>query len=188
MAECRRRVRFAVRDTHLSKMRRWPGVCGVTARQGKPRPPPQAQRSITRPAFPPRPPAAGEPNDSGGTESCVQVAQTVKRMNDLTCTVVTTDTPLGACCQAPAYFVPSPSSTASVSATQTASQTGSVSRTASPSVSSTASLTASSSIVSHLASRRPQAVPLPAMCPTLNTLWRPDVGSLNADGLALTDG
>jgi len=85
-----------------------------------------------------------------GNENCGQVSQSVKKLNDLPCGNLVTDTALAACCQAPAYFVPSPSSTASVSATQTASQTGSVSRTASPSVSSTASLTPSSSIVGFL--------------------------------------
>jgi len=51
----------------------------------------------------PPPVAAGEPNDSGGNEPCVQVGQAPRKMNDLSCTATAADTSLAACCQAPAY-------------------------------------------------------------------------------------
>jgi len=95
-----------------------------------------------------RPLAAGEPNDVNGIENCGQVAQTVKKLNDLPCGNLVTDTALGACCQAPAYFVPSPSPTASVTASQTLTASGTGTQTGSQTGSLTASQTGSSSRVS----------------------------------------
>jgi hypothetical protein len=91
---------------------------------------------------------AGEPNDVNGIENCGQVAQSVKKLNDLPCGNLVTDTALGACCQAPAYFVPSPSPTASVTASQTPTASGTGTQTGSQTGSLTASQTASSSRVS----------------------------------------
>jgi hypothetical protein len=77
------------------------------------------------------------------------VAQTSSgKLNDAPCSALVSDTALAACCQAPAYFVSSPTQTASITASQTSSPTGSSSSSTTTSVTSTASSTASGSVVS----------------------------------------